>query len=45
MMVKTKNTHCRWAVESMEACFHVDWPAELLETELGEEAPVSGMHL
>uniref|UniRef100_A0A7S3VSP0 Guanylate cyclase domain-containing protein n=1 Tax=Dunaliella tertiolecta TaxID=3047 RepID=A0A7S3VSP0_DUNTE len=27
----------RWALECIEACLNADWPAELLETEFGEE--------
>ncbi|KAF5841267.1 nucleotide cyclase, partial [Dunaliella salina] len=27
----------RWALESIEACLHLDWPSKLLENELGEE--------
>ena len=32
---------CRWAVESLEACVHADWPAELLNDELGEEQRIA----
>lgn len=27
----------RWALESIQACLHADWPSQLLENELGEE--------
>uniref|UniRef100_A0A7S3R8N7 Guanylate cyclase domain-containing protein n=1 Tax=Dunaliella tertiolecta TaxID=3047 RepID=A0A7S3R8N7_DUNTE len=27
----------RWAIECIKACLHLSWPAELLESDLGEE--------
>ena len=31
----------RWAIESLEACMHAEWPAELLNDELGEEQRIA----
>lgn len=32
---------CRWALDSLEACLHAEWPEELLQTEFGEEYSVA----